>query len=91
MKRERSTPNYKVRFFLSLTYLSLLLSIQSRAQSSFTDSNLPIVIINTDSNGDIPDSPKILSTMKIISKGVGERNFVSDQSNPLALNYNGRI
>ena len=90
MKRERSTPNYKMRIFLSLTYLALLLSIQSRAQT-FTDSNLPIIIINTDSNGDIPDSPRILSTMKIISKGVGERNFVSDQSNPLALNYSGRI
>ncbi|HOO65806.1 MAG TPA: CotH kinase family protein [Bacteroidales bacterium] len=70
--------------------LFLLLSVQLTGQG-LTDSNLPIVIINTDGSLAIPDEPKIKATMKIIDRGAGQRNYVSDQNNPLYLNYNGRI
>jgi subtilisin-like proprotein convertase family protein len=53
---------------------------------SLTDSNLPIVIINTN-NQTIPDSPKIMCDMGIIYNGVGVRNHVVDPFN----NYNGHI
>lgn len=56
-----------------------------------TDSNLPIVIITTDGGAAIVDDPKVKATMKIIDRGPGQRNYVADQSNPLYLNYSGRI
>lgn len=68
----------------------LLLSVELTGQV-LTDSNLPIAIINTDGSLAIPDEPKIRATMKIIDRGPGQRNYVSDQNNPLYLNYNGRI
>ncbi|HEY0045866.1 MAG TPA: CotH kinase family protein, partial [Flavobacterium sp.] len=63
----------------------------------FTDSNLPIVIINTDINPDtnepyeIPDDPRVLGTMKIIKRPDGSRNYLTDQNTPAYLNYNGRM
>lgn len=59
--------------------------------AQFTDSNLPIVIINTDNGFDIPDAPRVSATMKIIYRGPGERNYVSDQNDITKLNYNGKI
>lgn len=56
-----------------------------------TDSNLPIVIINTDRSATIVDDPRVLATMKIIYRGPGERNYLADQNNFQYLNYNGRI
>jgi hypothetical protein len=56
-----------------------------------TDSNLPIVIINTDGGVPIVDDPRVLASMKIIYRGPGERNYVADQNNPQYLNYDGRI
>jgi hypothetical protein len=58
---------------------------------AFTDSNLPIVIINTDNGVPIIDDPRVMASMKIIFRGEGERNYVTDQNNPLFLNYDGRI
>jgi hypothetical protein len=58
---------------------------------SFTDSNLPIVVINTDGGVPIPDEPKVLATMKIIWHQDGSRNYLSDINNPEFLNYDGRI
>jgi len=58
---------------------------------SFTDSDLPIVIINTDNGAPIVDDPRILASMKIIYRGPGERNYLSDQNNLQYLNYDGRI
>ena len=66
--------------------MSLLVAAQS-----FTDSNLPIVVIETDGGANIPDEPKILGTMKIIWHQDGSRNYMSDIDNPELLNYNGRI
>ncbi|WP_104809064.1 CotH kinase family protein [Polaribacter filamentus] len=65
--------------------------ILNTSNLTFTDSNLPIVIINTENGAEIPDEPKILGTMKIIQRPNGERNFVSDASNEAFLNYSGTI
>ena len=64
-------------------------SVSSFSQN-FTDSNLPIVIINTDESV-IHDSYRILGDMKIIYRGEGQRNYMTDQNTPEYLNYNGRI
>ncbi len=53
---------------------------------TFTSSNLPLVVINT--NGQtIPDDPKITADMGIIYNGPGLRNNISDPFN----HYNGKI
>lgn len=74
----------------------LLMSLSIYAQT-FTDSNLPIVIITTDNDPntgqpiEIPDDPKVLGTMKIIFRPDGSRNYLTDQNTAAYLNYNGRI
>jgi hypothetical protein len=73
-----------------LVCFTLLVGANLYAQT-FTDSNLPIVLITTDGSKTIPDEPKILGTMKIIYRGAGQRNYVSDRNNPATLNYDGRI
>lgn len=53
---------------------------------SFSSSDLPIVVINT--NGQtIPNDPKIVADMGIIYNGPGNRNYMTDPFN----NYNGKI
>lgn len=53
---------------------------------SFSSSDLPIVVINT--NGQvIPNEPKIVADMGVIYNGPGIRNYMSDPFN----NYNGKI
>lgn len=76
----------KIVLVLSLLFIQML----SMAQS-FTDSNLPIVIIETDGGVSIPDEPKVLGNMKIIWHQDGSRNYMSDANNPEFLNYDGRI
>lgn len=73
--------------------IALLLVLFSRTVSaqSFTDSNLPIVVIETDGGVNIPDEPKVLGTMKIIWHQDGSRNYMTDIDNPEFLNYDGRI
>ncbi|OYU80672.1 MAG: hypothetical protein CFE23_08085 [Flavobacterium sp. BFFFF1] len=52
----------------------------------FTESNLPIVLIDT--NGEtIPDEPKIPGLMAIIDNGPGQLNHITDVPN----NFNGNI
>ncbi len=75
---------------LLLTCLYVSLSGLITAQT-FTDSNLPIVIISTNMGVPIPDDPRVLATMQIIYRGPGERNYVTDKDNPAYLDYNGRI
>ncbi|MBI4931179.1 MAG: CotH kinase family protein [Bacteroidetes bacterium] len=53
---------------------------------SFTSSNLPIVVINTN-NQPIPDEPKLTCDMGIIYNGIGVRNYMTGPFN----NYNGKI
>ncbi|MFP9113608.1 CotH kinase family protein [Flavobacterium sp. RHBU_3] len=71
--------------------LLLLIGYSGFAQVDFTESNLPIVIITTDNNAEIPDDPKIPASMKIIYHTDGGTNYVADQDTPSLLNYNGRI
>ncbi|GAB4131728.1 MAG: hypothetical protein Fur0041_02450 [Bacteroidia bacterium] len=56
------------------------------APVSFTSSNLPIVVINTN-NQTILDEPKTMADMGIIYNGIGNRNYMTDTFN----NYNGKI
>jgi CotH kinase protein/Lamin Tail Domain/Secretion system C-terminal sorting domain len=79
-----------MRQFFPLLFLLYSFSKPSYSQS-FTDSNLPIVIINTDGGVAIPDVSRVLGSMKIIYRGPGLRNYVSDQNTESYLNYNGRI
>lgn len=74
--------------FILFTFLFLQNALVAQV---LTSSNLPIVIINTDSAQEIPDDPSIYGNMKVIFRGEGIQNYVSDQTNPLYLNYNGRI
>lgn len=69
----------------------VLLSWGRMSAQPFTSSNLPIVIINTDGGNEIPDYPRIRGTMKIIDRGPGQRNYLTDQNTPEYLDYNGRI
>lgn len=73
--------------------LSVLLSILTsglKAQT-FTDSNLPIVIINTDHGVPIGDSPRVPGDMIILWRGEGQRTYMTDINNPAYQNYKGRI
>lgn len=74
-----------------LVILSLIIAPLLSLTQTFTDSNLPIVIIDTDGGVTIPDEPKVLATMKIIWHQDGARNYLTDANNPEFLNYNGRI
>ena len=56
-----------------------------------SDSNLPIVVIETDGGVNIPDEPRVYGNMKIIWHQDGSRNFLTDIDNPAFLNYDGRI
>lgn len=74
-------------------YLLLLLScLQSLTFAQvFTDSNLPIVVITTDNNAAIPDEPGVFANMKLIYRGPGQRNYLTDKDSTQFLNYDGRI
>jgi CotH kinase protein/Lamin Tail Domain/Secretion system C-terminal sorting domain len=93
MKQKYKSPKIQILF---LTLLIQGFSTISYCQT-FTDSNLPIVIINTDISAttglplEILDDPRILSNMKIIKHPDGSRNFMTDQNTTAFLNYNGRI
>ena len=75
------------KLFVILLFWIPILSVAQ----NFTDSNLPIVVIETDGHVNIPDEPKVLGTMKIIWHQDGSRNYLSDINSPEFLNYDGRI
>jgi len=56
------------------------------APTDFTESNLPIFIINT-LGVEIPNDPKITAELKVIYNGIGEINNITDSANE----YNGYI
>jgi hypothetical protein len=58
----------------------------TRAQVDLQSSNLPIIVINTGGK-EILDDPKIMADMKILYKGEGVRNQITD----VATEYNGKI
>lgn len=71
--------------FLIVFLVLISLRFYSFSQT-FTSSNLPLVIINT--NGQtIKDDPKIFVDMGIIWNGPGKRNTLTDPKN----NYNGKV
>ena len=86
------------RFFsVALSWSGVLLGVlclcsvhawsQSNARPlSFTSSNLPIVVINTNGQA-ILDEPKITADMGIIFNGEGQRNKITDPFNQ----YSGKI
>jgi hypothetical protein len=86
-------------FFSFKNYIigSFLLFVINVNSQTFTDSNLPVVLITTDidaSTGlpyEIVDSPVVLGSMKIIYHTDGSRNYLSDQNSSAFLNYNGRL
>ncbi|MBP6558195.1 MAG: hypothetical protein KA213_07495, partial [Flavobacterium sp.] len=88
--------HYFFRFqdYILITFLLVFVNVHSQ---TFTDSNLPIVIINTDINSatnqpyEIVDDPDVLGTMKIIKHPDGTRNYLTDQNTTAFLNYNGRL
>lgn len=79
-----------------LTLFLASISLMANAQT-LTNSNLPIVLINTDTDpfsGQpqvIEDSYKVWAQMKIIYRPDGSRNYLVDQNDTNLLNYNGRI
>ncbi len=75
----------------SIVFIQLIMPVVLLNGQSLTNSNLPIVIITTDGGVSITDEPKVPASMKIIYRGPGQRNYVSDKNNPSYLNYNGRI
>ena len=79
-----------MRQFCIYAILLSVFCLPVKAQT-FTSSNLPICIITTDGGVSIPDEPGVLGNLKIIYRGPGQRNYVSDQNNPAYLNYDGRI
>lgn len=83
--------NLKLNIKAGLLLIFGMLSVSKAHTQTFTDSNLPIIIINTDGGASILDAPRILASMKIIYKGPGVRNAVADQNDPASLNYDGRI
>ena len=82
-----SSSNLQKLFFLILFLLS---SLQVSSQI-FTDSNLPIVIIETENGAAIQDETRIFASMKIIQRPNGARNYVTDASNEEFLDYVGTI
>ncbi len=72
------------QLFISIFFLSFCFGIKAQG---FRESNLPIVIITTDGNREIPDEPEIGATLKIIDSPDGSRNKVSNASDPQYLNY----
>jgi hypothetical protein len=74
-----------------LLILLLFPSLYLSFAQTFTNSNLPIVIITTDGGVQIMDDPRVLGNMKIIYRGEGLRNYVTDKDSLSYLNYNGRI
>lgn len=67
-------------FILSFSCLSLYSQV-------FTDSNLPIVVIETTVGESINDTARVVCTMGVIDNGTGVRNYLTDAFN----NYNGKI
>ena len=59
------------RFLILVILLYYAVCIFLLILTSFTDSNLPIVLINTDGGVEIPDSPRVFANMKIIYRGAG--------------------
>jgi hypothetical protein len=65
--------------------------ILNSSNLTFTNSNLPIVIIVTENGDEIQDDLRVFGSMKIIERPDGNRNFVSDANILDYLDYSGTI
>jgi hypothetical protein len=63
------------------------IGLQEKRSVTFTSSNLPIVVIDTENGAEIVDSPKIPAYMGIIANNNGQINHLTDQHN----HYKGKI
>ncbi len=66
---------------VKLLFLTFFVLCQFTVLAQFTDSNLPIVVINTAGGVPVPDNPKVDATMGIIYNGEGVRNYMTDPFN----------
>jgi len=81
------TANYCFQMSLVQKFLSIILFFPFCALGqTFTSSNLPLVVLNTNGLA-IVDNPKIPATMGIICNGPGKRNKLTDPKN----DFNGNI
>ncbi len=77
---------FQLKLHCTSLFILGTVSISVVSAQTFTSSNLPIVVINT--NGQtIVDDPKITADMGIIFNGEGKRNTITDSLN----HYNGKI
>lgn len=65
----------------------LILAQSLYSKATLESSNLPIMVISTENNAEIPDEPKIRAHMGIIWHEDGSRNHINDEFN----HYNGFI
>lgn len=68
-------------------FIVLFCGLSSNAQVNLTDSNLPIVVIDTENGQPVVDDPRVVAHMGIIDNGPGIRNYLTDPF----TNYDGRI
>lgn len=82
---------------LSALILFALAQVCFAQQTILSNSNLPILVITTDTNPsthlpyEIVDEPKVPATLKLIYRPDGSRNYLTDITNSAFLNYNGKI
>jgi hypothetical protein len=82
---------------MRISLICLLIFFSNFQLLPFTSSNLPIVLIRTDTNPatrkpyEINDLNRVMATMKLIYRPDGSRNYLTDSSNVAFLNYSGRI
>ena len=81
--------NYLLTFFIC--FFICFFSSKINAQIQLTDSNLPIVVIET--FGQINEFQRITAEMGIINNADGERNYITDEYNEydgqIAIKYRG--
>jgi hypothetical protein len=82
---------YLLKIQKLIVFTLCIVSIYPTNAQTFTESNLPIVVIETENGEEIIDDPRIFGTMKIIQRPDGTRNFLSDVSNEEYLDYSGVI
>lgn len=84
----------KIALFFALFLVQICVFGQ---QTILTDSNLPILVIQTDINPgnnqpyEIVDDPRVPASLKLIYRPDGSRNYLTDIDNPDYLNYDGKI
>ncbi len=71
----------------TIILLTICLSHFGASAQTFTDSDIPIIVITTQNGAPIVDDPRVVAQMGVIYNGPGIRNYMTDPFN----NYDGRI